>query len=331
MTEEAKTTGEKLLALIPGIIKNDFPRKFIALSFSLLVYFTVQAKIGVESVVDNVNVRVKMPASLIMLDDRTPKVSVRIKGNERKIKQVSPSNLEIEVAVDETRFIPGEPYTLAILPSNVKTDIDGVSIVDVKPSQLTLDIDRTKTRTVQVRPKFTPGAKLPDGYTTGKITMNPPECRLTGPVSIVDRIEYLTTDPIPVDNTTSESFEYKCTIALNHKAIKISPSEVIAQVEIIKEFENRLYRAVPIRLLMPPEEKNLTAELITSPHTDITITGLKTTVEIMKKDELKAYIDVSQFEQPGVYSVDISYWVDRQGVSVQNIFPPSVQVKMIRR
>jgi hypothetical protein len=74
----------------------------------------------------------------------------------------------------------------------------------------------------------------------------------------------------------------------------------------------------------------LLPELVSIGQVDISVTGMKSKVELLKPEQLKPFVDVSAFEEPGVYNVDIGCWLSVQGVEIKNIYPPKVQVKITR-
>ncbi|MDD5728499.1 MAG: CdaR family protein, partial [Victivallales bacterium] len=72
-------------------------------------------------------------------------------------------------------------------------------------------------------------------------------------------------------------------------------------------------------------------ELLSSPHVAVTLSGLKSTIDLLKNDSVKPYIDISAMDTPGTYSMGITCWLNASDkVTVKNIYPEEVQVKIIR-
>ena len=115
---------QRIISLIPGIIRRDFVRKMIALFFALLVFFTVSYKTGQMARVQGVTVNLILPAGIVCMDETLPKVSLKVKGaSERRLNLLTPRDFSIDLKVEERKFIMGEPYPLRIDPQDVKSPV----------------------------------------------------------------------------------------------------------------------------------------------------------------------------------------------------------------
>jgi YbbR domain-containing protein len=323
MTEKIKRLG----SFFPGFISNDFPRKLIALFFALLVYFTVNYKIGDEGKIQGVPVKINIPNSLVSMEEGAPKVTLDVRASSRNLKKLTSASFSVRVYVNESKYVSNEPYPVKITPQDVNAPL-GVKVVKVEPDEILLTLDRNISRKVPVKAKLERTSKLPEGYTAGEVKLTPEEITITGPGRQVDKIKSMFTEPIPLDKTTTESFDFFIPLAVTSSVIKMNPPKVMAQVEIVREEEKKLFRSVPLKILESSSEKNLKAELITTPHVDINVVGSKTKLKLMKASQLKAYLDISSFDKPGVYNVDVGCWTLVENVKVDSIYPPQVQVKL---
>jgi YbbR domain-containing protein len=313
--------------MIPAFIRRDFARKLIALALALIVYFVVAEKIGVEREIQGVAVNLIIPDSLVELEDKPQLVSLLVQGSDRSLKRLTDNDFSVTVKIDESKFVPKTAYNLSIEPKDVKAPF-GVTVSSVKPSTLRIDLDRVMSKTVSLRAAFDSNSKLPEGYAVGKIVLSPSDVRVTGPSSVVERIESLQTRPIPLSSIT-QSFEYSAEVANAGSNLKISPSKALVQVEVIKESEARLFKNVPIRILRSSGFKRLSVEMLSAPNAEIAVVGPRSQIELMRDEEVKPFIDISQFEQPGIYNVNVNCWLERENVDVRNIHPQSVRIKLI--
>ena len=117
---------------------------------------------------------------------------------------------------------------------------------------------------------------------------------------------------------------------INELEIPADAQEILAQVEIVKKSNSQLFRAVPLQVLTGPEGKNFKVELVSTPHIDVTLSGSKAALDTMKKEELKAYVDISGFNEPGLYSVNASCSTTRQDVHIESIYPIQIQIKLTK-
>ena len=321
---------QRIISLIPGIIRRDFVRKMIALFFALLVFFTVSYKTGQMARVQGVTVNLILPAGIVCMDETLPKISLKVKGaSERRLNLLTPRDFSIDIKVEERKFIMGEPYPLRIDPQDVKSPV-GIKVYSVDPSEILLTLDRNISRSIKVQAKFSTDSSLPDGFIIGSIKTTPPEVNITGPSTLINKIETINTDPIPVDKNTVQSFDFSASIALKSKVINVIPPSVMAQVEIVKEDTSADFRSIPIKILTGNDDRKFKAEFISSPHVDITVSGPKSKVKMIKPEQLKAYVDISAFEEPGMYTVDVGCWVDAPVIKAINIYPQKVQIKLTK-
>lgn len=314
--------------LIPGIIRRDFLRKMIALFFALLVYAIILYKIGKTVNIQGVPVEVVIPAELVNMDSTVPKVTVALRGSERRLNRLGAGDIKIKAKVDENKFLPDLPYSLKINQEDVKTPLS-IHVVAITPPELLLVLERKISRQVSIKPRFGSLQNLPSDYGIGKVKLNPATAMVTGPKSVVEKIQMISTDPIPLDGSTMESFEYQVKLADHYPGVKITPDTVTSEVEIVKELLSRTFKAVPLRVLRGGNDQGkLRYDLVSTPHADITINGPKGQVMKLTDDRIKPYVDISSFDKPGSYMVDIRCWVDYPGVGVQNIYPRQAQVKL---
>ncbi len=313
--------------VLPPIIKRDFVRKLIAFALALIVYFVVLEKLGGEKEIANVAVTLIVPNTLVELEDKPQLVSIKVRGSERTLKRLTENDFSLELKIDESKYVPKKPYSIIIDPKDIKAPF-GVTVNSVKPSMLFVDFDRLMSKTVILKASFDPDSKLPDGYVVSKTLVSPSDVRVTGPGSVVDKIESMQTRPIPLSSIT-QSFEYAAEVATAGPSLKVSPSRALVQVEVVKESDSRLFKNVPIRILKSSGFKRLSVEMLSAPNAEVSVYGPKGLLELMRDEEVRPYIDVSQFEQAGIYNVNVNCWLDRDGASVKNVYPASVRIKLI--
>lgn len=327
--QDTVTVKRSPMAWVPRFIRHDFLRKMIALFFALLVYFMVTSKIGTEEKVSNVPVNITLPAKLVNLSDQTPRVTLIVRGNKRMLSKLTASDIKINTNVIESKFQAGAPYTLKLTSDNVNLPF-GVRVSDIQPAEIILNLEPVESRLVKVKPAFDSIKKMPEDYVVGRVTLTPEEVWITGPESMVKNIASVQTEPIPLDHQT-ESFDFQATIGPKN-GFKVSPDRVNVNVEIVKYFEDFTMKSIPIRILETTSEGlKMKVELLSTPHVEVTLNGPSGKISAMKPEMIKAYIDISAFDQPGQYSVAVGCWLDINGVKVKNIYPKQITVKLSRK
>ena len=328
MTQNATETTR--LSWIPGFIRNDFLRKAIALFFAGLFYFTVTSRLGIEEQINNVPVDIDLPTTLVNIDQIVPKVSLIIKGSKGILKQINRSSFKINASVSLSDYIPGEFYTLRLGPNNISTPL-GVKVLRIDPRDLPLNLDRKVSKKVKVVAAFTNKSALPQGYAVEQVSFQPSEVMVTGPESILEKIYNIKTVPIPLSSGLTESFDYETKI-LKEPSVTLSPEKVSAQVKIIRQNKILTLKNIAIKVLESPNRAGkFKVELLSSPNVDVTLSGLTSTIDLLKNDSVKPYIDISSLDSAGTFSVNIACWINSSDkITIKSIYPDKVQVKITK-
>lgn len=312
---------------IPRFIRVDFGRKFATLLLSVLVYFSVLDRIGSEREIHDVPVKVQVPESLVLQSVKPDRITVRVRGSEGFIQGLSGNDLAVLLKVDPSNIDKSYSYSIPLTPKSVSTPF-GAKVIALSQYDVHVELDRLVPKNVALKPIFDTESKLPDGYAVSKVTLNPQEITVTAPSAMIENISELQTKPIPLGGIT-QNFTYTADVSVPNKSFIVTPSKTLVQVEVIKERESRIFSAVPVRVLNSVSgEKNLPIEILSAPSVEITVSGPKGVVEMMRKDDLKPYIDVSQINKPGIYKVNVNCWSDRDNVSVKSIYPETISVKL---
>ena len=307
---------------------DDFPRKLIALFFAVLVYLTVSYKTGEEGIIQNVPVKINIPASLVNMEESLPRVTLTVRASQRTLRRVTAADFSIEKEILNSKYVSGEPYHIKLDPSEVKSPI-GTTVIKVSPDELLVTLDQNLSRKVEVLPRFKNESGLSKGYAVKNAVITPSEVIITGPGKIIEGIKSVHTQPLDLKDTF-DSFDFMVQVDSPSEIIKINPSKVMAKIEIIREEEERILRAIPLKIMTSSKGDNyFDAELLSSANVDITVSGPKDKVGQISVDQLKPYVEISAFEKPGIYNADISCFCALDGIKIKNIFPHQVQLKII--
>jgi len=326
MSQTAKETTK--FSWVPAFFKNDILRKSIALFFAILFYFIVISRLGVEEQISNIPVDIDLPTTLVNIGDQNPKVSLIVKGSKGILKRTSRSALKINASVKLSEYISGEVYTLRLNSSNISAPL-GVTVVRIEPRDLLLNLDRKVSKKVKVVPSFANKDALPQGYAVDKVSFQPSEVLAAGPESILEKIHSVKSAPIPLSSSLIDSFDYDAKV-LNEPSISITPGKVKARVEIIRQSKTVTIENIAIKVLEAPNKAGkFKVELLSSPHAAVTLSGLKSTIDLLKSSSIKPYIDISSLDTAGTFSVNVACWINsKDKIMVKNIYPDKVQVKI---
>ena len=124
-------------------------------------------------------------------------------------------------------------------------------MVSIKPSQLTLRLDREKTVRLPVLPQFVgePAA----GATRGEATVIPPQVQVVGPESMIDRVSHLDTAPIRLDGHALDFEEVVNVVSPEPLVQVLQPSRVRVKVPLhLQPVHGHGLRTAPVTTALAP-------------------------------------------------------------------------------
>jgi len=313
--------------LLPDVITKDFLRKLIALFFALLVWISVKNTIGVEQILPGqIPVTFSLPSDFVMTNKTQQKVTIKVRASERLLNRLRPEQFTINLPIKASQYKQNEPVSIIVKPTDVTTPL-GVTVVGVEMGRVMAYLDRIISKKVTVIHQFE-GSQ--EGYTTGKVTLTPSEVTITGPSNMLETRESINTQPIPLAQMT-DSFEFEPKLALNDSILTISKSSVLAKVEILKSYDAVTFNSIPIRVLNSTENAERFDIQLDKDAANILISGTKSVIELVKSDQIKAFLDISNLKEPGSYNVNLDCSISGSAASIKHVTPPSVKVTLTEK
>jgi YbbR domain-containing protein len=319
--------GQKTLrhSWIPGIIRRDYLRKLIAICFALLVWWKISMQIGVEEIIRNVPVNIVTSEQTVNLDDSVRYVDITIRGrSQKRLNQLSPSDFKIQLEVGDNAYAPTKPVTFKVIRAASFSKPFGVTITKTNPEILVLHFDKVVTKELPVIARFT--GMTSEDYACGEVKLVPDKAAISGPESVMNSISRLQTEPIFLDRRTTEDFEYIAKITEPHGKVSLVPPKVLAQVEIYKKFDTRIFSGIPVYVL-GTANSGKTVRRIAPSNVDITVSGVKSTLEVMNGSELSAFIDISSVKEPGLSKLKTQCFINLPNIKVNAVAPSEIEVE----
>ena len=152
---------------------------------------------------------------------------------------------------------------------------------------------------------------------------------VSGSEMTLQSLNTLFTEPIPLSENVSDSFEFESRIVAPGD-IQINPAKVLVQVNIVRNFEQKRVRQLPI-LLMQSNDTGLRAELADPVQkAEVTLSGLSTRIAVLNPQDLRLFADLSDIDKPGIYTVPLRCSCAVEGIGIRSITPGEVKVKVIK-
>ena len=184
---------------------------------------------------------------------------------------------------------------------DVATEL-GISVIDIiEPKQLDLRVDRfaEAEKPLRVQANIQPAP----GYTLSATVLDRDSVYVSGPASLIDRLNYLETEKVEEKNV---KYPFRKTVAIVQPRpgiIKVNPENVSVSFNIEQIVERTIYD-VPIQIVGVPS--NLAAHA--TPRTvSIRIKGSESLITQITKDEITVFFDYEKNYKRGVqdYKVQI--------------------------
>lgn len=321
--------GQKTIrhSWIPGIIRHDYLRKLIAVCFALLVWWKISMQIGVEEIIRNVPVNVVTTEQTINLDEAVKYVDIAVRGrSQKRLNMLSPSDFKIQLDVGDNAYAPTKPVSFKLIRAASISKPFGINITKTNPEILVLRFDKMASKELPIIARFT--GMTSEDYACGEVKLVPDKALISGPESVMNSITRLQTEPIFLDRRTTEDFEFIAKITEPHAKVSVVPSKTLAQVEIYRKFDTRVFSGIPIYVL-GTANSGKTVRKITPSNVDITISGVKSTLEVMNGSELSVFLDITSLKEPGLYKVKAQCFISLPNIKVNTITPSEIEVETI--
>ena len=308
-----------------NLIRKDWVRKLIALVLTAIIYVAVLDRLSITHDIPGIDVPINPPSGFVVMQKETPTVRLVVTGSQSLLKRLKPEDFKItDVKINPEKYVEGKPYILQLSPANIHAPL-GVTVVSVSPESLRIDIDKLETVDLPVTPTIDKSQSLPSGYKVAGHTIFPPTVRVTAPSMFLkgtNAIKEVKTKPIGLDNMTG-TFDINKNIEIPRPDIKISPVEVMVRTNIVREFEEKTYKNLKIRVM---QDSGSNIELADIKHATV---KLSASIEVAKKlshDDILVYVSASDLATNRTGKLKLRCTVNNKDVTVISVIPESVKV-----
>jgi hypothetical protein len=167
-----------------------------------------------------------IPRDLLLVNEPTDRLEVRVRGPKTLISTLSSSEIGVEGL--SKRLVEGENF-IPIHPEMVRVP-RGIEVVAVNPHRVRLLLDAMVEREVEVTPRVegTP----PKGFIVKRVTSTPRRIRMAGPRSDLGRLTRIYTVPINLEGRDT-SFSARVILEPMGRQLRaLDDTPIIVAVEI---------------------------------------------------------------------------------------------------
>ncbi len=131
------------------------------------------------------------PEHLEISSERIQRAEIRVQGPARLLREMTTADLDAVIDLAGSKV--GE-RTFDLTPKQIRHLPHNVHIVQVVPSQIRLDLDRSASKLVDVTPRVI--GTFAAGYRLGEVQAIPSKITIVGPQSRLQNIDAAITDPV---------------------------------------------------------------------------------------------------------------------------------------
>lgn len=289
--------------------------KALSVGLALALWFAVSGQQTVER-----NLRVPLefqnvPDGMEIVGEPPTAVDVRIRGSSGSLSRVQVG--DVVAVLDLASARPGSRL-FHMRPEEIRVPF-GVSVVQVAPSTISLEIEFSGTKIVSISPAVD-GEPAP-GYVIGRVTSSPSTVEIVGPVGRLRSLDEATTEPIDVTGAT-RTIQDEVTVGVADSAVRLrEPRAATVTVEVLPAPVERALNNIPVVFV---EQQAMTSAASTPDRVTVVVRGTREQVAALTAADLVAEVDLSTLG-PGRYSLPVRVR-PRDDVGVERVEPRAVTV-----
>lgn len=255
-----------------------------------------------------------VPDSLVVTQQQTNVVDVRLRGSRTLLGTLDERRQGIELDLSNVR--PGR--TEFKIDESRLTLPRGVQTIRVSPSQVVLEVDRLVERSTPVVLHF--DGDPPDGYRVLGSEVAPRRVTVSGPASVVDRLQEVHTEPVAVRPRVGAT-SMVVPLRRDDPQLTFRPARVEVRLQIEEIVGDRRFDAVPIEAIGAAEGTRLVP-----PTAEVSIRGPERVLRGLDRNAVMLRVDVGDLAA-GAHPAEIDGQVP-VGIEITKIEPRRIEVRV---
>lgn len=297
--------------------------RLLSLLLAVVVWYSIKENISFVTDLANVPVVIELPENWAVLEKSVDSVKVQFRGTREDIRDLSRDQVRVQYAfVGE--LDKGEKV-IELAPQHVITTT-GAKPVYIKPSRITLRLDREGSRVLPVKADLR--GQLPAGINVGQVSVEPVQVEVFGPESRLDEIEFLRTQPVELEGK-AQSFLSRVPLIAPSRMwdARLEPDAVNVQVNISDAITLEERRLQDVKVLVLLDKGRIRKLQVEPAVVSAVVSGLPESLKLLDGHSVSAFVDCSDVERVTGYELDVQLSLP-EGVHVERIEPKTVKVSI---
>ncbi|MBS3819630.1 YbbR-like domain-containing protein [bacterium] len=215
------------LRFIKNLLLRNLGLKLFSLLIACLLWLTMipEEKIFSEKTLTIPLELHNIPSGIEVVEKPQSKIDVTIRAPNRLISRITPSNVHAGLDLREAT-VEQEDY---LLKNNMISLPEGAEVEDINPSQVNLQLEKSREILMAIEPNLI--GEIPQGYRLQKVEVIPPEVKVKGPQSKINKSHKVRTSPINL-STVTQSVEQKVDLILPNPDLRLSSNQTEVKVKL---------------------------------------------------------------------------------------------------
>jgi YbbR domain-containing protein len=269
---------------------------------------TAERGVGVPVELRNV------PRDLELTGDSANAVDVRVRASPGLINSLEAG--ELLATIDLAGAAEGERI-VQLTPDMIQVPF-GFRVVKITPSLLTLNLERTRRKSIPVRPRVI--GRPAAGFEIAGVASDPVEVRVVGPRSRVGEIESAFTEPVSVEGATATVSE-AVGVGLEDPLLRLEGGSRVRVIARVRETqETRVFDGLPV-------EARGRAARATPSRVRVVVSGPASQVRALAASDVRVFVTVPSQGSPARLPVTCEIGAGYPAVSVVETRPVEVAIR----
>jgi YbbR domain-containing protein len=207
---------------------NNLRYKILAVLLATVIWYFVvgeeRAEIGLTVPLELVNI----PRNLIVVNNVTQAIDIRINGPKSLVRALSMENLRKSLDLSQARR---GTVSFSISPEGIPLP-RGVKITRISPTQAVVVLQNLVVKNVTIKPRLV--GKPAPGFEVVGSEINYDQVQIAGPQDVLDNLDSLYTKPVEIEGLTSSLRQRTSLDFRNHQISLVKEVPLEVQVTIKK-------------------------------------------------------------------------------------------------